>query len=271
MPTMARLAHLAPFFFVFAACSLEKSGGLPETPDTGITDGGKPDVLPDVAPDSPACGPCTKADEFCKGGVCTLLTGCSEIHAVDSTAPSKVYIVKPTPVANPIPVWCEMAEGGGGWTLIASTHPSGVAPFGWSSPASDPSVGVKTAAYALDLSAGFVFTKAMLTGHLVPSAVQISPPVVTFDLPPLGPLGGSTTNTANLKVVTPTSSCTTGDVPQTLAVFGRTSLTTSFYFSTSNAITDVGIFPNGFLSAGASGCGVDQFLHGKQVMLFGHE
>lgn len=268
MLAMARLALLAPIFAV-AACSLEKSGGLTETPDTGIPDGGGPDVNPDVTPDAPTCGTCA-ADEFCKAGVCTVLASCSEIHQIDGTAPTKVYFVKPSPNTTKLPVWCNMSEAGGGWTLVASTFPSGAAPFGWGSPRSDPSVGIKTEPYVLDLR-GFTFTKGMITGRAGSSAPDVAPPVVTFDLPPLGPLGGSTIQTKGLTVVTPAAPCLKTDVPATLSTLGFTALTSSFYFSSSSALSDVGIFPDGFVSSDLSGCAGDQGMNGKQVLLFGHE
>lgn len=269
MKGMARVALLAPLVFL-CACGLEQSGSLPGIPDVVP----RPDVEagPDATPDATICGPCTKAGEFCKAGTCQLLTGCAEIHTIDPTAPSLRYDVRTASMgpADTVTVYCEMTKAGGGWTLIAATNALALAPaFGWGSPHKDPST--KDDAYALDLAKGFKFTKAMVTGHPTPANLDIGPPVITFDLPPLGPLGGSTTTTTGLKVVDAAPSCTTSDLPVTFNTLGKTALTDSFYFSTSSAISDVGIFPNQFISSVPTGCGGDQNLHLEQVMLFGHE
>lgn len=273
---MARLALLAPFF-VLAACGLQQSGGLPETPDTGIPDGGKPDVAADAGPDSPATCDSAKCpiNQYCSDNQCQYLASCGAIHAASNVAESRIYDIH-TPSMTPgktVPVYCDMTDVGGGWTLIASTVPNGTLPFGWGTPRNDPAS--KSDVYAVDLAifaTGF-FKKAMIAVRKTTPSVNLDalPPFITFDYPNVGALGGTTTSTANVRVEVAASPCTTSDVPASLKLIGNTSLTTGYYFTSSTAISLVGITPTGFAASDLTPCSGDHTLHGKQILLFAKE
>ena len=106
-----------------AACGLTESGSLQtEQPDTGTPDVVVKDVVViDEGIDSPP--PCVSAScqdgKLCKAGVCDYFASCAEIHASDPTLTSNVYTVFSPKKKAPVLVYCEMAEAGGGWTLIA--------------------------------------------------------------------------------------------------------------------------------------------------------
>ena len=76
------------------------AGGAAGTNDASITD-----AIPDAPRD---------------GGGCGVLASCAALHTCDSTLPSGNYMIAPDgPTdAAPVLVHCDMATGGGGWTVI---------------------------------------------------------------------------------------------------------------------------------------------------------
>lgn len=271
---MARLALLAPFF-VLAACSLEKAGGLPETPDTGIPDSGKPDVVADAGPESPpACdsAQCEKDNgKLCRAGVCGYFDSCQAIlkehpeFATDSAFKNKTYSIKTTKAQ--VSVWCDMTNFGGGWTLVARTVAAGISPqFGWTS----PSGSLGSYPYAFDaVASALPFGEGLLT---VPSAgFNPGSPTITFTFPTsfstaFGAAAGAVTN---LKVQTPATNCI-ASTPSALANVGYVNSPAGFFFSDTAQAAPVGVTPGGFFPPlpALTACDYDQKLAGQQVLLF---
>ncbi len=275
---MSRFA-LAPLWVLvassgIAACGLQKGGTLEEVPDTSIVDSGKPEtVVPDVREDvTPSCDPKScPSDQYCTANGCDYLPSCEAILAKDPTATSRPYAIRTKVMKAPetAVVYCVMdvPEAPGGWMLFARTDATATAPFGWTT--AQPDLNAANAKYTFDLQKVPGLAHGMIAVRSGKLDIDPAGPILTFDFPsPFpGALGGSTTNTSNLKVVRKTTACPAANPPTALKVMGLTDATDRFFFGEQANELGVGILPNGF-KANVTGCGTDFNLTGSQILLF---
>jgi len=113
-----------------------------------------------------------------------------QIKQLTGTTVSGLYWVK-SPTGTAVQVYCDMVTDGGGWMLIARTHPAaaiGASSWGWRG-ISYGSPAVYTDCYQLPLytwyTQGFTFTSYMYGNQLTNNSNNWGPFVYKVDLPDL--------------------------------------------------------------------------------------
>lgn len=96
-----------------AACT-----GASQCPTLVCTDGGCAQCTPHCVAGA-VCGSDTDClSGYCNGGVCVDTTSCAALLAANSSAKDGPYVIEPAGATAAFPVYCDMTDHGGGWTLV---------------------------------------------------------------------------------------------------------------------------------------------------------
>jgi hypothetical protein len=205
------------------------------------------------------------------GGECCHYTSCNELHVAHPELPGGVYEIDTDGDSVgprlPFEVYCDMAAGGGGWTLVgrSTTGVSASVAFGWKS--ATGSVHDDSQPYSLNAEgAGLLFAEILVGSYSsgkiwgdhaykmqVPSDFLSSYSNSSYQIP-----GGATTVIGD---------CTPSGGPTMLRRAGYTNKTTRFHFRDQGGDYDVGLRATGF-NTYYNDCNRGADLNGLQGMIF---